>query len=46
MNVKTLQKILEKVPGDFEVYFRIDDLNCPVHDSFEVDLADEKLILK
>lgn len=46
MDVETLRKILEKLPDDFDVVVRHMDLEVPVRDSVEINVAAKKLVLK
>lgn len=46
MDVETLRKILEKVPEDYEVFFKIDDFEMSLKGVVEVDISGKKLLLK
>ncbi len=42
MKVETLQKVLEKIPDDYEILFQ----HTHIKDTFEVDIIEKKLVLK
>lgn len=46
MDVETLEKIISKLPGDYEVRFKHVDIELPVKDVIEVDVQEKKLVLK
>ena len=46
MNAELLIKILEKIPGDYEIVFMKEDIEHGIDDRVEVDFSNEKLILK
>lgn len=46
MNVESLMKVLEKVPDDYEIFFKIDNIEMSLKDVVEVDIAHGKLFLK
>lgn len=46
MNVESLMKVLEKVPDDYEIFFKIDNIEMALKDVIEVDVSEKKLTLK
>ena len=46
MNVECLIRILEKIPGDYNVLVKHADFEIPLKDIVEVDISKKKLVLK
>jgi len=42
INAATLKEVLEKIPGEYEVWYD----NVPVTDKVEIDVSEKKIILK
>ena len=46
MNVESLMNILERTPGDYEVFVKYADFEISLKDIVEVDISKKKLLLK
>ena len=46
MNVESLMSILERTPGDYEVFVKYADFEISLKDIVEVDISKKKLVLK
>lgn len=46
MNVECLIRILEKIPGDYNVLVKHADFEIPLKHVVEVDVQEKKLVLK
>ena len=46
MNVESLMSILERTPGDYEVFVKYADFEISLKDIVEVDISKKKLLLK
>ena len=46
MNVECLIRILEKIPGDYNVLVKHADFEIPLKRVVEVDVQEKKLVLK
>lgn len=46
MNAATLKEILDHIPGEYEIEFINKNIPYPISDKVEIDVSNQKLILK
>lgn len=46
LTIENLLKVIENVPGDYSVEYVNEGISHPICDRIEVDLSNERLVLK